>query len=133
MDTGNPDGLGRRNLVVLMLLVALAAAIVFAYVAWSGYREAWQGAAVNTRNLAAIIEARLEATLVRTEAALEELAALVPKESLRADRSDAYRAKLTGALNAEHNGFPELLGLYVVDADNKPLYRSDASDPEAVA
>ena len=46
LDTLNSDGYGRKSAVVLTVLV-LATAATFAFLAWSGYREARQDAVVN--------------------------------------------------------------------------------------
>jgi diguanylate cyclase (GGDEF)-like protein/PAS domain S-box-containing protein len=46
LDTLNSDGYSRKSAVILTVLVLVTAA-TFAFLAWSGYREARQGAVVN--------------------------------------------------------------------------------------
>ena len=46
LDTLNSDGYSRKSAVILTVLV-LVTAVTFAFLAWSGYREARQGAVVN--------------------------------------------------------------------------------------
>ena len=67
-DRGSP-----KKLIAFMGMVALAVLPLLAYVILSGYNEAIHQAETTTRNDAAILEARLEATLRRADAELWEL------------------------------------------------------------
>jgi len=67
-----------RTLIALLSLVVLAVMSIVGCLIWSGYEAAIYNAETKTRDYAAILEARLEATLRRAEADLGELAREIP-------------------------------------------------------
>ncbi len=78
------SSLGRRHggLTVLLGIILLAVASLVAYLIWFGYREAIHAAETASSNYAAIIEARLDATLRRADAHLQELVRDLPVRAL---------------------------------------------------
>ncbi|MCX7150746.1 MAG: hypothetical protein NTY05_15340, partial [Rhodocyclales bacterium] len=62
-DRGTP-----RELIAFLGIFAFAVIPLVAYLIWSGYQVAIDDAETTTRNYAAILEARLDATLRRADA-----------------------------------------------------------------
>src|ERR1017187_8335317 len=69
------------KLIAFLSIVALAVMPIVGYLIWSGYQAAIHGAETTTRDYAAILEARLEATLRRVDADLRDLSREIPKAS----------------------------------------------------
>lgn len=88
-------------------------------------RQSERAAEVVARNLAAMMETRLETTFRRIEGDLSALASLVPADALSLERQAAYRDRLDPRLRARIGHFPEATGYRVVDADGNHLYSSD--------
>jgi len=86
----------RGKLIVLVSVATLAVMALMVYLIWSGYREAIRNAETTSRNYAAIIEARLDATLRRTDADLQELARTIPVAALSKQAVPRY-AREVGA------------------------------------
>ncbi len=114
----------RRHLLVLLGAVVFVVAQLLGYQLWLSYHEQIDTAKTTTRNYAAIFEARLDATLHRTDTVLQVLARNTPEAAL----SKPAVASFSGALNAELDSrllnFQELAGLRVFDAEGDLLYTS---------
>lgn len=63
----------RKQLIVSLLLTMLVVLSILSYMVWSAYGQSLREAEVTTRDFAALIEARLEATLRRADAELAEI------------------------------------------------------------
>ena len=74
MRSKQPIGLVVTGMLILLLLVVAQL--------WVSYQDQVKTAEISTRNLAAIFEARLDATLRRTDADLQTLAASIPREAM---------------------------------------------------
>ncbi len=112
----------------LLLMTFGAVAVIVSlslFLVVSSLRQSERAAEVVARNLAAMMETRLETTFRRIEGDLDSLASLVPDEALSLDRQAAYRNQLTARLRAEIGHFPELTAYRFVDADGNHLYTSD--------
>lgn len=118
----------RRKLLVGLGAGTLAVMSLLGYLIWLGYQQAIQAAEITTRNYAAIMEARLEATLRRVEADLHDLARTIPIEALSKQAEPHYARELTLELRAHLVNFPELTGLRITDANGERLYTSDSAD-----
>ena len=116
---------GRGKLIAALGVAALVVILLLAYLIWSGYRQTILNAGTTTRNYAAIIETRLEATLRRTEADLRELAERIPIASMNQKSAEHYRPTITPALKAHLAFFPELESIRIVDANGDVIYFSD--------
>ena len=66
----NADQMSPRAIAAWLSLVMLAVIGIVALLVWSGYQEAINGAETRTRDYAAILDARLEATLRQVDADL---------------------------------------------------------------
>jgi hypothetical protein len=106
-------------------VAAFAVISLLVYLVWSGYRDAIQNAESTTRNYAAIIEARLDATLRRTDADLQELAGKIPVAALDLKTVPGYKSEIAAALKARLINFPELESLRIVDSNGDVIYFSD--------
>lgn len=114
----------RRKLLFALGTSTLAATALMGYLIWSGYREAIHTAETTSRNYAAIIEARLDATLRRADADLLELARELPVAALSKQEVPRYDRELDARLDLRLLNFPELLGLRVFDVDGDLIYAS---------
>jgi PAS domain S-box-containing protein len=118
----------RGRLAALLGVALLAVLALLAYQIWSGYREAIVTAETTTRNYAAIIEARLDATLRRADAHLQELARDLPVAALNRQAVPRHAGTLDAALDTRLLNFEELTGLRVFDAGGDQLYSSDRAN-----
>jgi hypothetical protein len=123
--TDRPD---RSKLIVGLSVTVLAAMSLLGYLIWSGYQQAIQAAEITTRNYAAIMEARLDATLRRVEADLQDLANMIPVAALSKQAEPRYARALSLELRAHLANFPEVTGIRITDANGERLYTSDSAD-----
>ena len=105
---------------------ALAVIALIAYLIWSGYEEAIRLAETTSRNNAALIETRLDATFRRAEAHVLELAHDLPVAALSKAAVAQYAAAIDAGLDVRRVNFPELVGLRVFDADGDLIYSSES-------
>ncbi|HTD90718.1 MAG TPA: hypothetical protein VK663_08655, partial [Burkholderiales bacterium] len=96
-----------HKLLIALVASALAVIAVSASLLWSGYREAIQDAEATTRGYAAILETRLEATLRRADALLQQLLRITPVTAMRQD-AVLRNAQLDVLLKSDLINFPEL-------------------------
>jgi two-component system cell cycle sensor histidine kinase/response regulator CckA len=115
----------RKRIIALLAAGVLAVVGLLAYQLWSSYREAIREAEIETRNYAAIFDARLDATLRRTDTDLQALARTVPVAALSRQAVPRYASELDAELDSRLNNFQELVGLRVFDANGELLYTSD--------
>ena len=102
----------------------LAALQLVAYLIWSGYQEAMQEAETKTRNYVAIFEARLDATLRRTDAVLQELVRSIPDAALGRQAVPRYAREFDAGMDSRLDNFAELDSLRVFDGNGELLYTS---------
>ncbi len=115
----------RHNFLVALGSGALAAISLFGYLIWTGYQGAIHAAETTTRNYAAIIEARLDATLRRTDAELQEMASMIPVAALSQQAVPRYALEIKSSLKSGLIEFPELGSLRIFDANGEVMYFSD--------
>jgi diguanylate cyclase (GGDEF)-like protein/PAS domain S-box-containing protein len=115
----------QRISIVFFLLLVMATAALIAFLLGTAYVEKQHQAEVNVSNVVSVLETRLEATLRRSQATLEELARTTSPAlmslAVRAQHAPAIQREL--ALRASH--FPEIVGLRLIDAHGNVLYASD--------
>jgi PAS domain S-box-containing protein len=116
----------RGRLAALLGVAMLAVLALLAYLIWSGHEEAIRAAETTTRNYAAILEARLDATLRRIDADLLEQAGSLPDAALSGRAVPRYARELNAGLDTHLVNFAELGGLRVFDANGASLYAADA-------
>ena len=97
----------RYKLLLALGAGALAVATLVGYLIWSGYRDAIRAAEVKTSDYAEILDARLDATLRRADAELQQLARTTPQEALNQD-AVSRNAHLGAELKARLNLLPDL-------------------------
>jgi len=112
-------------LAFVVVIAAMTAILLLGFLMWVDYRHEVETAEAMTRNYAAILEARLEATFRRLETDLDELAARVPLAALNAEAAPRYEAAVHHILAQHLRNFPEVSGLRVTDASGERLYTSD--------
>jgi diguanylate cyclase (GGDEF)-like protein/PAS domain S-box-containing protein len=118
------------RLIALLSIVVLAVMPIVGYLTWSGYKAAIHNAETMTRNYAAILEARLDATLRRADADLWELARTIPVAALSQQAVPRYARELNADLDFRLFNFKEIAGFRVADSDGDTLYTSaSASTP----
>lgn len=119
----------RGRLLLLFVSTLLGTGLLFAYLLGASHREAERQAATEAQNLLGVLEARLNGTLSRVHADLEQLAALLPRAALSIERAAQYRAAVTGELALYSARFPEIVGYRVADAEGNLLYVSEGNVP----
>ena len=77
----------RHKLQLALVAGTLGMMVLLGHLIWSGYREAFHAAEATTRGYAAILEARLDATLRRADAELQQVARDLPVEALKIGRA----------------------------------------------
>lgn len=117
-----------RKLFVALVASVLAALTLMGYLTWSGYQTAIHAAETATRDYAATIEARLDATLRRADADLQELARTIPVAALSDQAVPRYARELRVRLESRLVNFPELAALRIFDANGDRLYTTAGDD-----
>lgn len=115
-----------RQFGFLIASTLLIVMILLVYMIYSGYREAMVNAETISSNYAAIIQARLEATLRRSEGVLKEKVSTIPVAVLSKRAVHQYAAELDPKLDLALLHFPEVSGLRIFDADGDMLYTTDS-------
>jgi PAS domain S-box-containing protein len=114
-----------RNRFIALGVGVLAVMTLIGYLIWIGYQQAIQSAETTTRNYAAIIEARLDATLHRADAELHKTASTIPIAALSQQAVPRYALETTSALKSGLIEFPEVDSLRIFDATGELIYYSD--------
>ncbi len=104
---------------------ALAVMTVLGYLLWSSYRETIQAAEATTSGYAAILETRLDATLRRADAVLQQRALTTPIAAMNRD-AVSHNARLEFLLKSDLINFPELAAVNIFDVNGDMLYTSSA-------
>ena len=119
----------RRTAVVVLCIVTLAVWALIGFLIWSGYLAEIRAAEVNTRNNAAMIDARLDATLRRADATMKELAAELPVNALSRRAAPQFAHKIHAELKTQLTDFPEVDSIRIVDAEGEAIYDSNSLKP----
>ena len=106
---------------VLVLLLLLGDQL------WLSYQDKIKTAEISTRNLAAIFETRLDATLRRTDADLKALAMIIPPEAMNQAAVPRYEQEINTNLDSRMFNIEEMAGYRVHDANGDTLYTSDSA------
>lgn len=114
----------RIRLYVLLGLAMLAVLLLLGCQIWYSYREDLREAETRAHNYTLILETRLDATLRRTDAVLQELQLSLPIESLNQSSVPRYAAELDVRLDDHLLNFEELAALRAFDANGDLLYSS---------
>ena len=112
------------KLIAFLSIVALAVMPIVGYLIWSGYQAAIHGAETTTRDYAAILEARLEATLRRVDADLRDLSREIPVSALNPQAVPRYARELNADMDSGLLNFKEIGGFLVADRYGDVLYSS---------
>lgn len=116
----------------LLVLALMVLTLLLAYQLWISYRDQVRTAEISTRNLAAIFETRLDATLRRTEADLNALANTIPPAAFRQEAVPKYAAEIDAGLDNHMFNREEMAGYRVHDANGDTLYSSDSAHTQRV-
>jgi len=111
---------------LLVLLVLLGGQL------WVSYRDQIKTAETTTRNLAAMFETRLDATLRRTDADLQTLAAIIPPEAMNQAAVPVFEKELNADLDSRVFNIEEMAGYRVHDANGDTLYTSDSAHVQRI-
>ncbi len=106
----------------ILCFTVLAVLSLLGYQIWFSYLESIREAETKTRNYAAILETRLDATFRRTDAILQGLVNFIPVAALSQQAVPRYTRRLDAQLDAHMVNFQELAGLRVFDANGDLLY-----------
>jgi PAS domain S-box-containing protein len=116
----------RRKLVVALGVSVAAVMTLLGYQLWSSYQESLSEAETKTRNYAAILETRLDATLRRADGDLRDLASRLPVAALSKQAVPRYAREIDAHLDLHMIGFEELAGMRVFDTDGDLIYTSNS-------
>ena len=119
MRSKQPIGLVVTGMLILLLLVVAQL--------WVSYQDQVKTAEISTRNLAAIFEARLDATLRRTDADLQTLAASIPREAMNQSVVPIFEKEINANLDSRVFNIDEMAGYRIHDANGDTLYPSDSA------
>ena len=115
----------RRKLFIAFGALAFATLAILGYLIWSDYRQEVRSARTSTRDYAAILETRLDATLRRANANLLVLARSLPVASLSKQAVSAYAGAINADLDIHMVDFAELAGLRIFDKAGDQLSSSN--------
>ena len=114
----------RRKLIALLGVVVLGVVLVMGAMIWIAREEALREAGTTARNYAAMVEARLDATLRRCDAVLLGLVRTLPQAAMSRQAVPRYAATINAELDAGTVNFEEISALRVFDANGDLLYTS---------
>ena len=114
----------KSSFFTYFLGVVLAAGIV-GYQISAGYQQQTENARITVENLAWVLQQRLDATLRRTDATLENLVSNAPAVALHPAMRAGFEADINARLKAQRLKFPEIGGFRYIDAKGDLLYTSD--------
>ena len=118
----------RRRLLIGLGVLLLLVLQLLAWQVWLSYQEQIREAETTTRNYATIFATRLDATLRRTDAVLQELARGIPVGRLTRQPSERQSDEMTSELDSHLLNFAEVIGLRVFDAHGDLLYSTDRAN-----
>ncbi|MDD3353748.1 EAL domain-containing protein [Zoogloea sp.] len=113
-----------------LLLVTLAIALLLGYVLGTARQDLHRQAERDARNITGILEARMDASLRRVQASLEELASELPLSALAPDAPPALRERIRQQLARRARHFPEISGFRLVDAAGRLRHASEMEAPD---
>lgn len=113
-----------KPLVSVTLVAVIVVGSLLGFLLWSGHTEAFRSAETNSRNLAWILESRLDTTMRRVETVIEVTANTFPRAAAQKALVPHYAPRINPELDAQLRRFPELGGLRFYDANGDLLYSS---------
>lgn len=116
------DGVQNKPPGLLLTLSLLVLLLLLAYQLRLSYRDQVKTAEISSYNLAAIFEARLDATLRRTDADLQIMAIEIPFASLNRSAVSHFEREVRANLERMLFNVEEMTGYRVHDADGDLLY-----------
>ena len=116
--------LNRKQTLGSLGLILFAVYALFAYVLWDSYYDELDRAEVASRNYAATLESRLDATLRHADRILQALAKNLPPDALTQEAAPRHKEDLRSELNTRLINFDELASLRILDAEGRHLYAS---------
>ena len=122
----------RRQLLVALGVAVFVVAQLLGYQLWLSYHEEIENAKITSRNYATIFEARLDATLRRTDTVLQALLRTTPEVALSKQAVAGFAREVNAELDSRMLNFQELAGLRIFDADGDLLYTSDNQNAKYV-
>ena len=117
------------SLLIGALLVLLS---LLAYQLWLSYRDQVRTAEISSRNLVSIFEARLDATLRRTDADLKALSIDIPQGALSQQSIPYFEKAINAELDRRLFNVDEMAGYRVHDANGDTLYTSGSAHAQRV-
>ncbi|MFZ2852983.1 MAG: EAL domain-containing protein [Rhodocyclaceae bacterium] len=125
----------RTQLRVVLGVALLVVMLLLSYQLWFSYRKILKEAELKAHNYTAIFEARLDATLRRTDTVLLSLVSTVPEAALNRHAVRIFAGQLNAELDSRLRNFDELAALQVFDAGGELLYWSgrDSMPPVNIA
>jgi signal transduction histidine kinase/ActR/RegA family two-component response regulator len=118
-----------RQYLGIFFASVLVTLLLLGYFFWNSYRQTEKSVAASLQNTAAIVEARLAATLQRMDADLRGLARTLPPEALLQQLRARHEGAITQGMNLRAQLFPELVAYRIFDVDGNDLYHSGKLPP----
>lgn len=114
----------RRRLSAGLALGLVTVLSMLAYLLWHEYELAIREAETRTHDFAAVLEARLDATLRTADAQVIQLKRGIPEEALERGAVPRFARQIDTELNLRLSHFPELSAIRIFDAEGNLLYSS---------
>ena len=115
----------RKPILLAYFLVVMLAVGIVGQQLWSGYEQQGQSARSTVENLAWVLQQRLDATLRRTDATLENLTRSIRPETLKVGARATFEQEINQLLASYRLKFPEISAFRYIDAEGNLLYTSD--------
>lgn len=128
------DAARRQRIAVIALLIAafLAVSAIVLYQGWLGYGDSMTAARTNALNLASVIETRLDASLRRATADLNDLGGGLQDAALNKEAVVFYADHVGDDIDSHLMDFPEVSGIRVFDVAGDLLYASNRHNTPAI-
>lgn len=115
----------RNRLRALIACALVLFCVLLGYLIHTDYRVTLKEAETKSQGYAAILEARLDATLRRTDAELQRLARIIPQDALH-QKALSRNELVNSLLKSSVIEFKELTGIDIFDSNGEWLYASTA-------
>ncbi len=119
--------LPRMQFLALLVLAIVSATALITYLLWSAREDALRAAQVTALNYARTQEARLDATLRRTDSVLLDVTQSLAMDALVPGGEARHAERINGALDSSLRGFEEMIALRVIDARGDQRYVTAAA------
>jgi signal transduction histidine kinase/ActR/RegA family two-component response regulator len=113
-----------RSYVIVFVVALTSTLLLLGFFLWHAYQQTQEATEVSLRNVAQIVETRVEATLRRIHSDLKHLSHDLSDTALELPNAERFAEQIRSDLNSRAEHFPELSSYRVFDAEGNNLYNS---------